>query len=106
MKRIIFYSWQADLPNNTNRGFIQGALEQAATAIAADLAIEPVIERDTQGVPGSPDIAKTIFGKIGASDVFVADITLINPASSERHTPNPNVLLELGYSRSEEHTSE
>lgn len=46
MQRVIFYSWQADLPNNTNRGFIQGALEQAANAIAADLAIEPVIERD------------------------------------------------------------
>lgn len=97
MKRVIFYSWQADLPNSTNRGFILGALEHAANAIAADLAIEPVIERDTQGVPGSPDIAKTIFGKITACDVFVADITLINPTSSERRTPNPNVLLELGY---------
>lgn len=97
MQRVIFYSWQADLPNNTNRGFIQGALEHAANAITADLDVQPVIERDTQGVPGSPDIAKTIFRKIGASDVFVADITLINPSSSERRTPNPNVLLELGY---------
>ena len=30
MASIIFYSWQSDLPNSTNRGFIQAALEQAA----------------------------------------------------------------------------
>lgn len=94
---IIFYSWQADLPNNTNRGFIQNALETAAKKVATDLNVEPVIERDTQNVPGSPDIAKTIFAKITNSDVFVADVTLINPTQAERRTPNPNVLLELGY---------
>lgn len=97
MKHVIFYSWQADLPNSTNRGFIHDALEQAANTIATDLDIEPVIERDTQGTPGSPDIAQTIFAKIAASNAFLADITLINPTSSERRTPNPNVLLELGY---------
>src|SRR5438128_920039 len=97
MAHVIFYSWQADLPNNTNRGFLQTALEEAAKSLAEDLKVEPVIERDTQNVPGSPDIAKTIFKKIAKSDVFVADITLINPASAERRTPNPNVLLELGY---------
>ncbi|MGK2887244.1 MAG: hypothetical protein ACSLE8_21150 [Rhodococcus sp. (in: high G+C Gram-positive bacteria)] len=97
MQHIIFYSWQADLPNNTNRGFIQSALDEAARSLATDLNIEPVIERDTKNVPGSPDIASTIFKKIAKSDVFVADITLINPKSAKRRTPNPNVLLELGY---------
>jgi hypothetical protein len=97
MRHVIFYSWQADLPNSTNRGFIQTALEDAARTIAADLNIEPVIERDTQNVPGSPDIANTIFRKISTSHAFVADITLINPKSAKRRTPNPNVLLELGY---------
>jgi hypothetical protein len=97
MQHVIFYSWQADLPNSTNRGFIQAALEEAATTVATDLNIEPVIERDTQNVPGSPDIANTIFKKISTSHAFVADITLINPKSAKRRTPNPNVLLELGY---------
>jgi len=32
MKQIVFYSWQSDLPNACNRGFIQGALENAAAA--------------------------------------------------------------------------
>jgi len=99
MRRIIFYSWQSDLPNATNRGLIQKALEVAAHAIAADdsVAVEPVIDRDTAGVPGSPDIAATIFGKISASDVFVADVSIISKPRKGRATPNPNVLIELGY---------
>jgi hypothetical protein len=29
--------------------------------------------------------------------LFIADISIINPNSKERKTPNPNVLIELGY---------
>jgi hypothetical protein len=36
MKSIVFYSWQSDLPNATNRGFIQQALDNVARAITAD----------------------------------------------------------------------
>jgi len=98
MKQIVFYSWQSDLPNPCNRGFIQEALENAADAIKADdtIAIEPVVDRDTQGVPGAPDIASTIFSKITAADVFVADVS-ITGRGEKRATPNPNVLIELGY---------
>jgi hypothetical protein len=108
MQKIIFYSWQSDLPNSTNRGLIQQSLEAAAKRIAADetLAVQPVIDRDTKGVPGAPDIAATIFAKINAADVFVADISLVgklekpqNSDKPDRWTPNPNVLIELGYSR-------
>lgn len=101
---VIFYSWQTDLPNATNRGFIERALEQAAKAIKADesIQVEPVIEGDTLGIPGSPDIAETIFGKIAQAQIFVGDISIINqgaisPDGAARPTPNPNVLLELGY---------
>src|SRR5687768_9999122 len=115
MSDTVFYSWQSDLPNATNRGFIQTALEGAAKAIRRDesVEIEPVIDRDTSGVPGSPDIASTIFGKIERAKVFVCDVSIINqkavylkdsdgvlepdPDRAPRPTPNPNVLLELGY---------
>jgi hypothetical protein len=98
MKQTVFYSWQSDLPNPCNRGFIQDALEGAAAAIEADdtIAIEPVVDRDTQGVPGAPDIGSTIFSKITAADVFVADVS-ITGRDEKRATPNPNVLIELGY---------
>src|SRR4030065_207825 len=99
MHRIVFYSWQSDLPNSVNRGFIQDVLENVATKITADntIDIEPVIDRDTKGVAGAPDIASTIFAKISSADVFVADISIINKQNGGRQTPNPNVLIELGY---------
>ena len=97
--KTIFYSWQSDLPNATNRGFIQKALERAAKEIQSDqsISVEPVIDRDTAGVPGSPDIATTILEKIDKCDVFACDVSIINHGSAPRPTPNPNVLIELGY---------
>ena len=95
----VFYSWQSDLPNPTNRSLIQDALERAAKKIKADesVTVEPVVDRDTQNVPGSPDIAHTIFQKIEKASAFVADVSIINQGQPGRPTPNPNVLIELGY---------
>lgn len=55
MDTTITYSWQSDLPFSTNRVFIEEALEQAAQSIRSDetVKIEPVIDRDTMGIPGS-----------------------------------------------------
>lgn len=99
MKKIVFYSWQSDLPNSTNRSFVQQALEKAVTNIVNDdtVAVEPVVDRDTKGVAGAPDIASTIFAKITSADVFVADVSIIAHPQDGRPTPNPNVLIELGY---------
>lgn len=99
MQQVVFYSWQSDLPNATNRGIIQDALEIAVKAISSDdtIALEPVIDRDTQGMAGSPDIRTTIFSKIEAADVFVADVSIVGKISEKKNTPNPNVLLECGF---------
>ncbi len=99
MHKVVFYSWQSDLPNVTNRGFIQDTLEKAAKVIRSDdtIDVEPVIDRDTQGAPGSPDISATIFSKISSADVFVADISIVCQKKGGRSMPNPNVLIELGY---------
>lgn len=99
-KATIFYSWQSDLPNATNRGFILRALEDAIKVLHVDdsVAVEPVLDRDTQGQSGSPNIAETIFRKIDQAAVFVADASMIGTAGEyHRPTPNPNVLVELGY---------
>lgn len=99
MQKKVFYSWQSDLPNATNRGFIQQALEQAAALISGDISIdvEPVVDRDTAGVGGSPDIAGTILDKIDKADVFVPDVSITTTDSSGKNYPNPNVLVELGF---------
>src|SRR5690349_4930320 len=99
MKRVVFYSWQSDLPNATNRGFVEKALEDATKAIRGDqsISIEPVIDRDTEGVAGAPDIASTIFAKIATAAVFVADVSIVMQSAKGRSSPNPNVLVELGF---------
>lgn len=100
MKATIFYSWQSDLPNATNRGFIGQALADAIKVLQVDgtVEVEPVLDRDTEGQSGSPNIADTIFRKIDEAAVFVADVSIIGSAGdNQRSTPNPNVLVELGY---------
>jgi hypothetical protein len=97
----VFYAWQSDLPNNFNRGFIRSAIEAAVMSLSADAElIEAVrefkIDHDTKDVPGSPAIAETILSKIRECDVFICDLSTIDPNAS-RKAPNPNVLLEYGY---------
>ena len=95
-QRTIFYSWQSD--RKPNRNLIGEALEAAAAALRNDgtLSVDPVIDRDTAGLPGAPSISEAIFGKIDAAAAFVGDVTFIDNGSGRR-CPNPNVLIELGY---------
>jgi hypothetical protein len=98
MRRTVFWSWQSDVDAATNRNLIQGALAGALKTIThEDAAVQPVLDRDTAGLGGSPAISDSIFAKIGVADVFVADVTIINPESNSRAAPNPNVLIELGF---------
>lgn len=101
MKHIIFYSWQSDLPNPTNRAFIESVIEKAIKSISnfESCELELSLDKDTKGISGSPNISQVIFDKIKKCDVFVADISIVTGIKSndERPSPNPNVLLELGY---------
>ncbi|HCC08034.1 MAG TPA: hypothetical protein DEP72_07770 [Clostridiales bacterium] len=95
----IFYSWQSDLPNKTNRGYIEKVIKIAIKKIQIDMKNTKIfeIDRDTKGNLGSPDIIDTIFSKIDDTDVFICDISIINNENVGRKTPNPNVMVELGY---------
>src|SRR5260370_33866720 len=99
-KHIVIYSWQCDLDGKTSRSFIEEALKRVIKALQKGgwLDVEPVIDRDTKDVPGSPDIAKTILEKIEQAQIFVGDVTIVNQGA-ERLTPNPNVVYELAYAR-------
>jgi predicted nucleotide-binding protein len=90
----VFYSWQATLPNKTNRAFINDCLEKAVKEINGDIKIESRVEidSDTRGMPGSPDIINAILRKIDKSAIFVADISIVS-----ENQPNTNVMFELGY---------
>lgn len=98
MKKTIFYSWQSDLPNNKNRGFIEDCITVAIKKLEYnDIYLDIAIDRDTKDTLGTPDIASTIFSKIDNTSIFIADISFINSDFGGRKTPNPNVLVELGY---------
>lgn len=96
----VFYSWQSDLKNSTNRSFIEDALKRAVATLGD---LEIAIDRDTQDMAGSPDISEAIFAKIEKADAFVCDVSIINSeviqagGTQARPVPNPNVLIELGY---------
>jgi hypothetical protein len=98
-QQVVFYSWQSWTNAGSNWNFIEDCLERAIKEIRKDdsLKLDPVIDRDTQNVPGSADIANTIFGKVAEADVFVADVSFVHDPATQRRTPNPNVLVELGY---------
>lgn len=95
----VFYSWQSDLPNATNRTFIADALARACEQVSKNPEIEesPRVDQDTQGVPGSPAIPATIMEKIDECQVFVADVSICFTGPKDKLAPNPNVLYELGY---------
>jgi hypothetical protein len=100
MEFKIFYAWQSDRVGGVNRHFLDKALREAAEELNQEVGFEfqAIVDRDTSGVPGSPEIAATILDKISQCQVLVADLTLIHdPGVQPRRTPNPNVLLELGY---------
>lgn len=101
MKFSIFYSWQSDLPNNTNRGFIQNVIEKSINELSrsGSFSLEISLDRDTIGVPGAPNISQTIIEKIRTTDVFIADVSIVtgDKLQNQRPSPNPNVLIELGY---------
>jgi hypothetical protein len=126
VEQTIFYSWQSDLKSGANRTLIEDALGLAVKELATQTSIvtperDPALRVDqaTAGVPGAPDIPATILAKIDQAIAVVADVSLINrsPARTSsyggirpirmqradqtsratRPTPNPNVLVEVGY---------
>ena len=99
----IFYSWQSDITQNDQ--FIATCLDDAIKNIQSK-DTEFKIDRDTLNKNGTPDIPNTVFNKIADEiDIFVSDISIINKKhktidNNLRLTPNPNVLLELGFAAS------
>jgi hypothetical protein len=61
------------------------------------------LDHDREGIPGSPELVRTILDKIDASDVVVADVTLVGRCAPEpgKERPkkliNSNVAIALGY---------
>ncbi len=99
MNNTIFFAWQLDTPSDLNKDFIWRALQDAAANLLdhAQPELSPRPEKDTEGISGNPNIVETIFRRISECSIFVADVTFVAETAKGKKTPNPNVLLELGY---------
>lgn len=95
----IFYSWQSDLPSDRTRNFIRKCIDEAIELAEESETIEAERDEATKGITGSPNIVTTLFSKIDECELFVADLSLCYTENEkkEKKSPNPNVLLELGY---------
>src|ERR1700678_3616365 len=94
----VFFAWESGRPAANHRNLIESAARAALAHLQADavLEVDPRLDKDTTGVPGTPAIAETIFSKIERADLFLWDGTFVT-GDGERPAPNPNVLIELGY---------
>lgn len=90
----VFFSWQSDIKGN--KRIIKESLKAACQLVSEKFDCEIVIDEATRDVPGMPKIEDTVLEKIDNCDVFVCDITPVS-ALDEKHMPNSNVIIELGY---------
>lgn len=101
MAETIFYSWQSDRAGRVCRSFVEEALKRAIKDLCRTFDVEedPRLDKDTQGLPGSPDIVASIEHKIDRAQAFIGDVTLVTPTlpNAGRLSPNPNVATEVGY---------
>ena len=96
----IFYAWQSDISNKSNRNFIENSLDAAIINVNSLLDLPLFKDKDTKGETGSPDISEVIFNKINRSMAFVADISFVNEkeeGTKFKGLPNANVMIEYGY---------
>ena len=94
----VFYSWQSDLDGKHNRNFIEDCIGRSIKQLKndPDVQIYASLDKDTQNRKGAVDIANVIYDKIKFARAFVADVSIVGKVAG-KPSPNPNVLLELGF---------
>lgn len=97
--RTIFYSWQSNSNKETNWNFIETVLTELIDEFNVEQPNTYILEKDTSGISGFPDPFEHILKKIDASNIFICDLTIVNPHEKTKKLkmPNANVMLELGY---------
>src|SRR3954453_10044257 len=101
MEFTVFYAWQSDRLEDTNRYLIRDAAKTAVKKLVKDSDVEesPRLDHDTKDVPGLAEVANTIFQKIESCGLFVADLTFVGESEKRegkesKPLPNSNVVLE------------
>jgi hypothetical protein len=96
----VFYAWQSDTASASNRNALRVALTEAAAELEDEYpGLTILIDEATRGMAGAGNVPDSIRDKIEACDIFLGDVTTINPDASAgtRKVPNPNVVYETGF---------
>ena len=103
MKITIFYSWQSTTDPKYNHNFILECINETKDKIKEEefyQTIEFDIKDGINGEPGSPSVADTIVEKrIPNSDIFIADLSIVNKKEQKKLFSNNNVMFEYGVAR-------
>ena len=103
MKITIFYSWQSTTDSKYNHNFILECINETKDKIKEEefyQTIEFDIKDGINGEPGSPSVADTIVEKrIPNSDIFIADLSIVNKKEQKKLFSNNNVMFEYGVAR-------
>lgn len=91
MSERVFYSWESDLPNSFSRSSLVARTNNSSISCVVS------IDESFELAPTVAAVAWSIIGGGCNAHVFVCDVSIINARSTNRPTPNPNVLIELGY---------
>lgn len=116
MEYKIFYSYQSDIDKDLNESFIEKALRKAARELKG---LNLTVVKGFYGTSGQKPLAQTMFDQSASCDIFVGDISFTSERANHiesrlftfrkkdyltrvngdvKRSPNPNVLLETGYS--------
>jgi hypothetical protein len=99
MPFTIFYSWQLKRDKKYNKYFIEECIESSVKKLRKDFELNKdyfIITKDTEGIPGSPNVITELKGKIRKSDLFIGDLTynFLSPDKQEG-VSNQNVVQEM-----------
>ena len=116
MKYKIFYSYQSDINHELNNNFLKEILSDIVGQVKK-YKLELVFS--FKGSSGQPPLADQMLESSENSDIFIGDLTYtssrnnllkskgfnicnyafsVSELNSDKKSPNPNVLIESGYS--------
>jgi hypothetical protein len=107
----IFYSWQSKTDEKVNRYFLRDCIQDAISELEKELKDNSpgfILEMDTTGLPGAPNIPIKIHDRIKGTDIYIPDLTFIQKPKEEdtEGISAPNVNIEYGYALGENITEE
>ena len=105
MELNLFYCWQGQTNKGRDRVYLRKCIDEVVAQINKSYGqFSIIIQESSEGIGGSPEVVSEIKNRIENCDIFIADISIVNPYSriekllrrKRRLDVNNNVMYELG----------